>query len=137
MQFVMSRSETIRALLASRRLTTQAELVEALAQAGHPVNQATVSRELRKLGVEKIDGAYRLPRPRAGAPIHRFLLTAGDCMAVLHTEPAFASVLAQRIDRGGLEGVLGTIAGDDTVFVALSGPEAVAGLRTLLGLEER
>lgn len=137
MQSSMSRTDAIRALLASERLTTQAEIVAALSQAGHTLNQATVSRELRKLGVEKVDGAYRLPRPRAGAPIHRFTLTAGGCLAVLHTQPAFASVLAHRIDRGGLDGVLGTIAGDDTVFVALSGPEVESDLRRLLDLEER
>ncbi len=133
----MYRTDAIRALLSSQRLTTQAGIVAALSQAGHTLNQATVSRELRKLGVEKVDGAYRLPRPRAGAPIHRFVLTAGGCLAVLHTQPAFASVLAQRIDRSGLDGVLGTIAGDDTVFVALSGPTVEAELRHLLDLEER
>ena len=133
----MSRTDTIRDLLRSRRLTTQAELVSALAQAGHEVNQATVSRELRRLGVEKVDGAYRLPRPRSGAPVHRFQITAGGCLVVLNTEPAFASVLAQRIDRGALDGVLGTIAGDDTVFVALRGPGVVPSLRALLELEER
>ncbi len=65
------------------------------------------------------------------------MLTAGGCLAVLQTQPAFASVLAQRIDRGGLDGVLGTIAGDDTVFVALRGPDVESGLRRLLDLEER
>ena len=68
----MSRTETIRALLSSQRLTTQAALVRALTEAGHSVNQATVSRELKRLGVEKIDGVYCLPRPRTGAPVHRF-----------------------------------------------------------------
>ena len=132
----MSRTDTIRALLSSRRLTTQAELVSALSQAGHAVNQATVSRELRRLGVEKIDGAYRLPRPRAGAPVHRFQVTAGGCLVVLNTDPAFASVLAQRIDRGGIDGVLGTIAGDDTVFVATRSTESAARLAgTLFGHE--
>jgi len=136
MRYVMSRSDTLRTLLSNRQLTTQAEIVSALSAVGHAVNQATVSRELRRLGVEKVDGTYRLPRPHAGARIHRFVLTAGGCLAVLHTDPAFASVLAQRIDRCGLDGVLGTIAGDDTVFVALSGPEVEAGLRRVLDLED-
>ncbi|MFT5685416.1 MAG: transcriptional regulator of arginine metabolism [Myxococcota bacterium] len=136
MQTGMSRTDAIRVMLNSQRLTTQAEIVEALSLSGHTINQATVSRELRKLGVEKVDGAYRLPRPRAGAPIHRFTLTAGGCLAVIQTQPAFASVLAQRIDRGGLDGVLGTIAGDDTVFIALRAPEVEADLRELLDLEE-
>jgi transcriptional regulator of arginine metabolism len=136
MHYGMSRTDTIRTLLSSQRLTTQAELVSALAEAGHVVNQATVSRELRRLGVEKVDGAYCLPRPRAGAPVHRFQITAGGYLVVLNTEPAFASVLAQRIDRSGLDGVLGTIAGDDTVFVALREPEVIPGLRALLDPEE-
>ena len=137
MQLIMSRTDILRTLLSSRQLTTQAEIVSALSKLGYAVNQATVSRELSRLGVQKVDGIYRLPRPRAGAPIHRFLMTAGGCLAVLHTDSAFASILAQRVDRGGLDGVLGTIAGDDTVFVALRGPEVEAGLRRLLDLEER
>ena len=61
-------------------------------------------------------------------------MTAGGCLVVLHTDAAFASVLAQRIDHAMPSGVLGTIAGDDTVFVATTGPEALPALRTLIGL---
>ncbi len=129
----MSRTQQLKALLERAELSTQAEIAAALSAAGHPVNQATISRELHRLGVRKVEGIYRLPQRQAVAPILHSAVTASGCLAVLHTEPAFASVLAQRIDRARLDGVLGTIAGDDTVFVALTGPDAASGLHALLG----
>jgi transcriptional regulator of arginine metabolism len=123
-------------LLSRQSIATQEELVAALADRGHEVNQATVSRELKKLGVAKVEGAYRLPvRAEVGAPIHAFTTTAGDCIAVVHTEPAFAMVLAQAIDAEELDGVLGTVAGDDTVFVATTGKAPTRRLRSFLGLK--
>ena len=121
-------------LLASTSVRTQDDLVRALAKRGHPVTQGAVSRELKRLGVTKIEGAYRLPvRPEIGAPLHGFLTTAGDCLAIVLTDPAFASVISEAIDQGRIEGVLGTIAGDDTVFVATSGKAATRRLREFLG----
>lgn len=130
---VMDWNLLLRDLIATGRYSTQVSLVEALAERGYEVNQATVSRALRRLGAQKRDGAYRLGR-RAVAPVREFTVTAGGCLVVLHTDAAFASVLAQRIDHAMPSGVLGTIAGDDTVFVATTGPEALPALRTLIGL---
>src|SRR5262245_49250881 len=109
--------ELLPELLADGSLRTQEDLVQALAERGHTVNQATVSRELKRQGVTKVEGAYRLPpRPEVGAPIHAFTATAQDCFAVIRTDPAFATVVAHAIDAAALDGVLGTVAGDDTVF---------------------
>ena len=126
---------TLRDLIATGKFPTQASLVDALATRGHVVNQATVSRALRRLGAVKVEGAYRLGR-RALAPVRSWAETAGGCLVVLHTDAAFASVLAQRIDTARPIGVLGTIAVDDTVFVATTGPEALPALRALLQLPE-
>jgi transcriptional regulator of arginine metabolism len=110
--------------------------VDALAAHGHTINQATVSRALRRHGVRKSGGAYRSPPRRNSAlvPVLDLRITAGGCLAVLHTRPALASVLAQKIDFAELSGVLGTIAGDDTVFVALSSADAIAPLKHLIGM---
>jgi transcriptional regulator of arginine metabolism len=122
-------------LLASDELRTQDDLVRALAERGHTVTQATVSRELKRMGVTKVDGAYRLPPPpEIGAPIHAFAATAQDCFVVIQTDPAFATVVARAIDSAALDGVLGTIAGDDTVFAATAGKAATRRLRSFLGL---
>lgn len=119
-----------------RRFRTQADLVAALAEAGHQVDQAAISRELRALGATKVDGAYQLVVD-PDVPVRSVALTAGGCLVVLHTPPAWANVMAQRIDEAPLDGVLGTIAGDDTVFVATSGPRASEALTSWLGLQAR
>ncbi len=113
---------------------TQRELVRALqARTGLKLNQATVSRELTALGARKVDGVYRLgPELDLASRILSFEVTAGGCLVVVKTVPAFASVVAQTVDFADLEGVLGSIAGDDTVFVATSGQEALPGLRAVL-----
>lgn len=128
----------LRDLLATGSFRTQAELVTELAAAGVDVNQGTVSRELQAMGVVKVDGCYRLPHPPdVPAPVHRVQLTAGDCLAVVHTDAAFASALGQFLDDASPDGMLGTIAGDDTVFVALSGRDAADRLLRLLGVGRR
>src|SRR4030095_5803205 len=125
--------ELLPELLADGTLRTQEDLVQALADRGHTVNQATVSRELKRQGVIKVEGAYRLPpRPQVGAPIHAFTTTAQDCFVVVRTDPAFATVVAHAIDGAELEGVLGTVAGDDTALAATAGKDATRRLRSFL-----
>ena len=134
MHVVMSWTDQLRALLETQRFTNQSEIGAALSDAGHSLNQATISRELRRIGARKIGGTYQLSRKQLTAPVHRFSVTSGGCLVVLQTAPAFASVLAQRIDHARAPEVLGTIAGDDTVFVATTGPEGVAVLQQILSL---
>ena len=67
--------------------------------------------------------------------IRKWGRTANGCLVVLHTDLAFASIVAQMIDGAAIDGVLGTIAGDDTVFVATDGPAAHAALLEVLGLD--
>ena len=110
----------------------QSELVAALAAKGFVVHQGSVSRELRRLGVTKTRGLYVLPESSSGAPLHAFRVTGGGCLVVLRTEAAFASVLAQAVDGSGLPGVLGTIAGDDTVFVATASMDGTRALARFL-----
>jgi transcriptional regulator of arginine metabolism len=116
--------DQLRDLVASGRFQTQQELVSGLGAHGVVVNQGTVSRELHRLGAIKRGGFYAMPDelPAVPVPVHALHVTAGGCLLVLKTDPAFASVLGQSIDDAKFAGVLGTIAGDDTVFVATSGP---------------
>lgn len=122
-------------LLSAGSYRTQQDVVEALARAsGQRIDQSTVSRELRLLGVRKESGAYRLPPPPdLGAPVHELRITANGCLAVVKTDPAFASVVGKAIDAAEVRGVVGTISGDDTVFVALDGAEVLPALERLLG----
>lgn len=115
--------------------STQQEFVAALRDAGHDVTQATVSRDLHELGAIKIrvgdQVAYRFPDQlrSAAAPVDdRTLLrelasyaidvrVAGTLVIVI-TLPGHAAAIARAIDLSSPDGVVGTIAGDDTVFAA-------------------
>lgn len=107
-------------LVASGRFSTQKQIADELEVRGYTgMHQAAVSRELHRIGAIKEGGFYAMPPDDAVAiPVHRAAATAGGCLLVLKTDPAFASVLGQVVDEARLPGVLGTIAGDDTVFVA-------------------
>lgn len=118
-----------------------------LAELGIRATQATVSRDLDEIG------AVRLRRPDGyryglgdrsgasayGAPLSQVLRdfvvssVASGNLAVLHTPPGHASVVAAALDRAALEGILGTIAGDDTLFVC--GDESAGGTGVLEILE--
>jgi len=126
-------------LIETGSFRTQRELVRAVeVRTGRRVNQATISRELAALGVRKVDGVYRIgPELDLAAHIHDVCVTAGGCLVVVRTDLAYASVAAQKVDEADLPGVLGTIAGDDTVFVATAGSHALDGLTALLGWSGR
>jgi transcriptional regulator of arginine metabolism len=115
-------------LLSTQRLHTQEELVEALAKEGWDVTQSSVSRDIAELGLIKVDGAYHRPLPderRTVDPnelrIREGVLRAdpaGDALVVLRTPPGDANGVAVAIDRLAWPEVVGTLAGDDTIFVA-------------------
>ena len=123
-------------LIASGHYGTQGDLVGALRDRGHDVNQSSVSRELRRQGVDKVHGRY-VAVVAAGLPPSIELLDArasvGGPMVVLRTRPAGAPLLASTLDSAKVPGVLGTIAGDDTVFVACSSFDGLGALERFLG----
>ena len=125
---------TLNDLIETGNFRTQRELVRAIeGRTGRRINQASVSRELQTLGVRKVEGVYRVgPELDVLSHVGDVKVTGNGCLVVVHTDIAFASVVAQTIDGAGIDGVLGTIAGDDTVFVATSGPTAVKPLLELL-----
>lgn len=111
-------------------ITSQEQLAGMLERTGIRVTQATLSRDLRVLGVVKGPKGYMLsPEVQAQMSSHSELTRAlrelmvkgevGGNLAVLHTGPGRAQVLALEIDRHRPRGVLGTVAGDDTIFVAM------------------
>ncbi|BCQ09200.1 arginine repressor [Mycobacterium heckeshornense] len=149
------RQARIVAILSSASVRSQAELAERLAAEGIEVTQATLSRDLEELGAVKLRGAdggvgvYVVPED--GSPVRAVsggtgrlsrllgeLLVSTDAtgnLAVLRTPPGAADYLASAIDRAALPYVVGTIAGDDTIFVAarepMTGAELAATLQSL------
>jgi transcriptional regulator of arginine metabolism len=142
----VQRRARVAALLASEAFWSQQDLARALRRReGIAVTQATLSRDLAELGVVKGPNGYMLPGtlPTAAAPgrhaslasalrQHFVSATRGGTLAVVRTPAGHANSLAVELDRAELSGVLGTIAGDDTIFIACRDLEAAAHLtRTL------
>jgi transcriptional regulator of arginine metabolism len=115
-------------LISTRPVRTQEELAEALTAQGWDVTQSSVSRDIAALRLVKVDGSYRRPPPRAprADPDERRVAegvltidTAGDALVVVHTSPGEANHVAIALDRLAWPEVMGTIAGDDTIFLAV------------------
>ena len=117
------RRQEISNLLRRHEVQNQAQLLELLAAGGFQVTQPQLSRDLRALRAVKRDGAYRLSErvtPLAKlASLLRDARPAGPDLLVVRCEPGAASAVARALEGEDLEGLAGTIAGDDTVFVAL------------------
>jgi transcriptional regulator of arginine metabolism len=115
-------------LISTRAIRTQEDLAEALAAEGWEVTQSSVSRDITSLRLIKMNGVYRRPSPTA-APIDPDLRrivdgvlaveAAGEALVVLHTPPGEANRVAVALDRLAWPDVVGTIAGDDTIFLAV------------------
>ena len=128
------RHATIRTLIAAGEIRSQQELGQRLAREGIEVTQATLSRDLAEIGVLKGPDGYQLPgaatvpanEETLARVLRRELLsaTAGGTLVVLKTLPGHGNALAIELDRastaGAIKGVLGSIAGDDTIFLAAS-----------------
>lgn len=115
-----SRKEAIRELVRTHNIRTQGELVSLLKEQGFAVTQATVSRDIADLDLRKGDGVYVLSEELAlrtlGRKQVRDVRRAGNQVVVI-TGPGAAQATAAALDAANLEGVLGTIAGDDTILV--------------------
>ena len=113
----MALDTDLKLLLADERISDQSELLAALAARGHVLTQSTLSRRLKALGYQKQDGRYTQP----GVPGFKLVSVSlvVPNLLVLRTAPGFAGALAVRLDASPLPGQAGTIAGDDTVFVAV------------------
>ncbi len=120
------RHKAIREIVRACSVGTQNELADALSKRGFDVAQATVSRDIAEMDLRKEDGAYVLPEDLRLSQMVRTLVhdvaRAGN-QVVVKTEPGAAMSVAAAIDAAGLDGVLGTIAGDDTIFVAAASEE--------------
>jgi transcriptional regulator of arginine metabolism len=115
------RQKKILSLIQARPVGTQGELRNLLERAGVSATQSSVSRDLEELGVVKHHGRYTVPRSDGAAG--RGLLSldlAGENLVVARTEPGLASAVAVEIDSAGIREIVGTLAGEDTIFVAVN-----------------
>ena len=138
MKVKKNRLETLRMLISSRELGSQEEVLAALQEEGFELTQATLSRDMKQLKVAKAasmngDYVYVLPnvtmykrvktpgqvKEMMKVPGFKSIQFAGN-MAVIKTLPGYASSIAYNIDVNPVPGILGTIAGDDTIFIVVA-----------------
>ena len=132
------RLETLRLIISSQEMGNQEELLAALRKEGYVVTQATLSRDLKQLKVAKADTMrgnyiYVLPnvtmykRVSTPAQVKEMMQVPGFLsihfsgnMGVIKTRPGYASSIAYNIDASHISCILGTIAGDDTIFIVVA-----------------
>jgi len=127
-----ARRSTLAKIIREQEVGRQTELVAILRKRGHVATQSSVSRDLRELGVAKIGDRYVLPETAASpkndfSALRQFVsarLTAGTNLTVLKTTVGSAQSVAVAIDTARWPEVIGTISGDDTIFIATSGSRA-------------
>lgn len=148
------RQHRIARMLEREAISSQPQLVDLLAAEGIVATQATVSRDLEELGAVKVrvpggDLVYAIPelpqvRIAPGDHLRRVLgdwvveVAHSATLVVVRTPPGSAHVVGSALDRAGLEGVIGTVAGDDTVLVVaaetMGGEELAKRLAEYAGL---
>ena len=137
MKIKNSRMEALKMLISSKELGSQEEVLQALEKEGFKLTQATLSRDLKQLKVAKaasMNGKYvyvlpndtmykRITKPRTAMEM---LQTSGFVsisfsgnMGVIKTRPGYASSIAYNIDNSDSPNIIGTIAGDDTIFIVI------------------
>jgi transcriptional regulator of arginine metabolism len=115
-----ARQQKILGLIKAKPIGTQEDLRALLERAGVAATQSSVSRDLEELGVVKHHGHYTLPRTNGAAARGLVSLDhAGDCMVIARTVPGLASAVAVEIDAAAIAEIVGTIAGEDTIFIAV------------------
>ncbi|MFG0251845.1 MAG: arginine repressor [Phycisphaerales bacterium JB038] len=133
------RHAAIAGLLEREPIPSQEALAARLAARGIEATQTTLSRDLRELGVVKGPAGYRLADEPADATPDRLAeVLAGHVLSadvtpplvVLKTGPGRAQIVAFELDRADLQGVLGTVAGDDTIIIAAANAKAAKTLLT-------
>jgi transcriptional regulator of arginine metabolism len=114
------RQKKILNLIRAKRIGTQEDLRSYLERAGVPATQSSVSRDLEELGVVKHHGSYAIPH--ANGDSARGLLSldaAGEVLVVAKCLPGLASSVAVEIDNAAIPEIVGTLAGEDTIFIAV------------------
>ena len=150
----VQRQQTIVTLIGRHAVTNQPQLVELLAAEGIAATQATVSRDLEDLGAVKVrvpggETVYAIPEyePARIAPEDQLRRVMGEWVAdvacsgnivILRTPPGCAHVVASALDRSRIDGLLGTVAGDDTlmcVAASVDGSALAEQLKELAGVD--
>ena len=127
------RLRVLRRILGNGQSSTQEDLVDELSRLNIDITQSTISRDLRRIGavkatspegvtVYRLESENRIPPAAPSSSLRHLLLdmSHNSAIIIIHTALGSASLIAAHLDRVKIQGVLGTIAGDDTVLVAIA-----------------
>jgi len=133
----IARQRTLRKLLSERQLGSQLAVVQEMRKRGHSVTQPSISRDFSELGVFKARGYYQLPpleteNTAVTSELVESFASAGPNLLVVKTAVGAANVVAAAIDEISVKGLVGTVAGDDTIIIACSSDAAQARIRKLV-----
>lgn len=132
----MTVDQTILGLIEGNDVTDQAQLLALLEARGHALTQPTLSRHLKKLSVVKRDGRYQKVEQLAPEIPPYSLAAVPPNLLLLKTRPGHAQLIGYRLDAAHIPGLVGTVAGDDTVLLAITGAkleDVQDGVRRALG----
>ncbi|MFN3386273.1 MAG: arginine repressor [Candidatus Thermochlorobacter sp.] len=128
----------IKQIITEKEISNQEELAKELARRGFEVNQATLSRDLKELGIAKVstpEGVWYQLQPENEAHRLRALISyeiesihANESLIVIKTLRGRASGVAEILDRLDIPDILGTIAGDDTIFIAPASTKKISAI---------
>lgn len=131
------RQEAIRAIVRAHGVKTQRDLAERLREQGFTCTQATVSRDIVEMGLQKApDGCYALPEEERLARLVTELVVdvkVGGTIVVIKTLPGGAQGVCAALDAAHLPGALGTVAGDDTIMIAAESFDAAEQVSQMIG----
>jgi len=134
----MTLDESILKLTEDREITDQSVFLGLLKDEGHEITQPTLSRHLNKLGIQKLAGRYQRVEPIPGELPAYAVSAAPPNLVIIKTRPGYAQALAVLLDQHAVDGVVGTLAGDDTVFIAVAPEKKMrAAVETVREILER
>lgn len=128
-----ARRAALKRILTEQKIHSQEQLAAELGARGHASTQSSISRDFAELGVEKVAGRYVL---RAANEIRILgitaILSAGDHLLVIKTTEGAAQAVAFKLDHLELPEIVGTVAGDDTIFIATADKAGQDAIRKAL-----
>ena len=139
MKFKNERQKLIKELIQNNKVKTQTELVAALQSDGFEVTQATVSRDIKEMGLVRDNLGYKSSEEKALEEVFQWvksLNSSGNIVIVL-SEAGSAQTIALAIDKANIDGVIGSVAGDDTIFLATQESKTKKVFNKLNDLKER
>lgn len=135
-----NRQKIIVDLIRADQIGTQEELTEMLESKKISATQSSISRDLDELGIIKVNGFYTLPETRSEANIFglKSLEISGNNLIVAKCELGLASAACVKLDAAQIKEIIGTIAGEDTIFIAVKDAKAQkSAMRKIWGIFEK